>query len=378
MPGRYSYRSPAVALAGALAWAAVGLELWSGPLVATVVGAALPVHGLARMLHAVFAVLFVVSLTAVQRRWLRLVMATALCVIALVLVALYRYNSAAALLIIPMLEFAGLLGARALLAVFLASNLMLLWVVVAFRQMDGPLTYVGLHASLQLFAILLVKSTRRTERARDALANVNAELVATRGVLSEVARGQERLRLSRELHDVAGHKLTALRLNLSALTHNKALDADEVIAQCTRLTEELLDDLRSVVHQLRLHDGLDLGAVMDRIAAPFPRPRVHLQIASDARASTPEQAEALLRIFQEGLTNAAKHSNAGQLWVTLSRQHDEMTLDLRDDGRGRGDVSAGNGLTGMRERLKSLGGRLEFGRIDDGGFRLRATLPDRC
>lgn len=354
------------------------MELWSGPLVATTIGAALPVHGVARVLHLVFALLFVVSLTVVQRRGLRLAMATALCLIALVLVALYRYNSAAALLIIPMLEFAALLSTRVLSVVYLAANLMLLWVVVEFRQMDAPLTHVGLHASLQLFAILLVKSTRRTEQARDALADVNAELVATRGVLSEVARGQERLRLSRELHDVAGHKLTALRLNLSALTHNKSLDADEVIAQCTRLTEELLDDLRSVVHQLRLHDGLDLGAVMDRIAAPFPRPRVHLQIGSGARASTPEQAEALLRVFQEGLTNAAKHSNAEQLWVTLSRQDDEVTLDLRDDGRGRGEVSPGNGLTGMRERLKSLGGHLEFGRIADGGFRLHATLPDRC
>lgn len=374
MQRRTSYGHPLAAIAGAIAWAAVGLELWTGPVVATSIGAALPVHGLARALHLLFALVFALSLKLRTRHAARLVLAVSLCAITLVLVALYRYNSAAALLVIPMLEFASLLGLRALACVYAATNVLLLAVVVAVREMDFPFTYVGLQAGFQLFAILLVRSAQRTERARDELAATHAELLATRGMLAEIARGQERLRLSRELHDVAGHKLTALRLNLAALAHNKQLDTGEVVALCTRLSEELLDDLRSVAHQLRLHDGLDLGATLRRMAAPFPRPQVSFDIAPDARVATLEQAEVLLRAFQEGLTNAARHGDAGALHVSLHREDGEIVLDLRDDGGGRGEVHAGGGLAGMRERLQTLGGELRFGRAD-GGFHLQARLP---
>ena len=290
MSRRTAYAHPLAAIAAAIAWAAVGLELWTGPVVATAIGASLPVHGFARALHLAFGLVVAISLGLRARRAARLASAILLCAIALVLVALYRYNSAAALLVIPMLEFAGLLGLRVLACAYVATNVALLAVVVAFRQMDFPLTYVGLQAGFQLFAILLVHSARRTEQARDELAATHAELLATRGMLAEIARGQERLRLSRELHDVAGHKLTALRLNLAALAHNKQLDTGEIVALCTRLSEELLDDLRSVAHQLRLHDGLDLGATLRRMAAPFPRPRVRFDVAADARVGTLEQA----------------------------------------------------------------------------------------
>jgi signal transduction histidine kinase len=364
-----------MAMAGGVAWLSVGLELWFDPIVPTAAASALPVHALVPSLHALFALVFLGSLAGRPPRTTRLLLAAVLLGMALMLVALYRYNSAAALLIIPMLALASLLRTRWLIAVYVVANALLLAVVLAFRQMDTPYTYVGLHASLQLLAILLVTSMLRTEQARTQLAQAHAELLATRGMLTEIARSQERLRLSRELHDVAGHKLTALRLNLSALTHNPQLDQAQVIALCTRLTEELLDDLRAVVHQLRVHDGLDLSAALESMAAPFPRPRVQLEIADHTRVPTLEQADALLRAFQEGLTNAARHGDAEQLWVRLHREGDEIVLDMRDDGQGRDATHAGHGLTGMRERMQALGGDLEFGRAEGHGFHLRAWLP---
>lgn len=370
-----SFLYAAMAMAGGVAWLSVGLELWFGPIVPTAQASALPVRQLVPALHALFGLVFLGALAWRPQRIVRLLLATTLLGMALLLVALYRYNSAAALLIIPMLGFAALLQTRGLIAVYAIGNLLLLAIVLAFRQMDTPYTYVGLHASLQLLAILLVTSMLRTENARAQLAQAHAELLATRGMLAEIARSQERLRLSRELHDVAGHKLTALRLNLSALTHNPQLDQAQVIALCTRLTEELLDDLRAVVHQLRVHDGLDLSAALESMAAPFPRPRVQLDIASHTRVPALEQADALLRAFQEGLTNAARHGDAARLWVRLHRDGDEIVLDMRDDGHGRGVPQAGHGLTGMRERMQALGGGLDFDRTDGHGFHLRAWLP---
>lgn len=370
-----AFRFPATALAGLVAWAAVGLELWTGPVVATSNAVDLPADAVVRLLHALFIVIFAISLAKPRRRGLRLGLASVLAGMTLAMVGLYRYNSAAALLIIPMLEFAGLLGARSITLVYIAVNLALAGIVIAFRDMDAPYTYVGLHASLQLFAILLVRSALRTERARDALASTNAELLATRGMLGEIARCQERLHLSRELHDVAGHKLTALRLNLAALVHNRSLDMDETLALCNRLVEDLLDDLRSVAHQLRLHDGLDLRTTLERMAAPFPRPRVILKIDGDTRVASLEQAEVLLRAFQEGLTNAARHGGAEHLWASLYREGNQVVLDMRDDGTTRQRGLEGQGLAGMRERLQAVGGNLEFGVLEDGGFHLRGCVP---
>jgi len=365
----------AIAVAGLLAWAAIGLELWSGPLIATALGAAFPVQGLAKSLHLLFLLVFMVSVAVRGHDAAQFALAIVLSVITLVLVALYRYNSAAALLIVPMLTFARLSSIRMLAIIMVLLNALLLSIVLMFRQMDAPLTYVSLHASLQLFAVMVSRFAQKTEQARDMLASAHAELLTTRGMLAESARHQERLRLSRELHDVAGHKLTALQLNLAAMTHNRRLDQAAMVALCSRLTEELLSDLRGMVHQLRLHDGLDLGATMHRLAAPFPRPLVVLEIADDARVATLDQAEALLRTFQEGLTNAARHSDADHVWAILSRDGEGVSLVIRDDGRGHGHVRAGHGLTGMRERLQAMGGDLQFGRSGDTGFHLHAWLP---
>lgn len=368
-------RYPAAVLAGLLAWAAVGLELWSGPVQASGFAAAWPVPALARGLHLLFAPAFVLSWRLRERR-ARLAAASGLTVLALGLVALYRYNSAAALLILPMIEFAALLGPRALAAAFALSNAALFGVVWLAREMDAPWTYVGVHAALQAFAILLLRSARRTERAHQALAQSHADLLAARGMLAEAARSEERLRLSRELHDVAGHKLTALRLNLSALQYHPGLDREQALARCSQLSAELLEDLRAVVQQLRLHDGLDLEPSMRALAGAFPQLRLHLRLDPDARAPGLDQAEALLRAFQEGLTNAVRHGQAQTLWASLQRDGQRLALELRDDGRGApAGQLAGNGLTGMRERLLAVGGGLDFGAGDNGGFRLRGWVP---
>ena len=140
------------------------------------------------------------------------------------------------------------------------------------------------------------------------------------------------------------------------------------MALCARLADELLADIREVVQQMRRSDGMDLGPAIEALATPFPRPRLHLQIDGDARVGSLAQAEAVLRAVQEGLTNAARHSQANNLWVVLAREPGGLRLDIRDDGRGSGEVRAGNGLCGMRERLEALGGGLSVGRTGTGGM----------
>lgn len=257
-----------------------------------------------------------------------------------------------------------------------AVNLCLYLVYAYVWRYPAPAIGVLMVGCFQAFAASAAWFGISAERARAELAAANADLLATRSLLAESARDGERLRLSRELHDVAGHKLTALKLNLAALARDPRFAAEPQVALCSRLADELLADIRGVVQQMREGEGLELGPAIAALATPFPRPRLHLQVDPEARVGSLAQAEALLRTVQEGLTNAARHSQAGNLWVVLRREAGGLRLDIRDDGRGRGELRPGNGLGGMRERLEGAGGRLDVRRTDTGGVHLQAWLPE--
>jgi signal transduction histidine kinase len=297
--------------------------------------------------------------------------------VALVFVLMFLARSSALpiLVILCAIQVVHLWTPRQALALMVAINIAMYLMYRQVWDLNAPLVSAVMHASFQGFAALTAWFAISAERTRDALATTNADLLATRSLLAESARDSERLRLSRELHDVAGHKLTALKLNLAALARDPRLQGVDQVALCARLADELLADIRGVVAQMRQHDGMDLGAALTLLAGPFPRPRMHLDIADDARVGSIAQAEAVLRAVQEGLTNAVRHSHAQNLWVVLRREGDALRLDIRDDGRGSGEVRAGNGLSGMRERLEAIGGGLDVSRTDTGGVRLQAWLP---
>ena len=263
--------------------------------------------------------------------------------------------------------------AVALLAVNLYFGGVLVGVWGASLQ-SASLTLLGM-GGFQLFAVMVLVYARKAERMAEDLKTVNARLLATRSLLGETARDQERLRLSRELHDVAGHKLTALKLNLRGLARRLDEDAAKEVDRATGLADELLHDLRSVVRHLRETEGIDLAESLREVARPFPRPRLELHLDEHARIPRAEQAETMLRVVQESLTNAARHGPAEILRVHLERKADRLILSVEDDGRLGIEVRPGNGLTGMRERLAELGGSLEISKSKMGGLKLAACVP---
>ena len=224
------------------------------------------------------------------------------------------------LLVIALAQLATLLPVATLALAFVATNAAMFLVYRELWQASSPTMGALLHASFQLFAMVAARFAENAGRARDALAAANVELLATRSLLAESVRDSERLRLSRELHDVAGHTLTALKLNLRALQRQPALAGDAQLALCARLADELLADIRGLVQQMRLHDGVRTarhGAAPGRAipeAAPAPRDR-----ARDCACRSLEQAEAVLRTVQEALTNAARHGGADNLWLRVHR-----------------------------------------------------------
>ena len=364
-------------LAAYLAWAAIGGQLIANAPQGTGLVAATNLLPALLVLHAGFMALFVGQQLLPPGRE-RLVLAAVLgqAAIGLGMIALARDNAVPILLIIAMAQVAQLLDPRAMTLVFLAVNALFLLVMLAlWRVGAGAWIYLLSHGSFQLFAMVASWYAVSARRSRDQLAELNADLLSTRSLLAESVRDHERLRLARELHDVAGHKLTALKLNLSALQRRPGFGDEDQLRLCATLADELLGDLRAVVQQMRLHDGVDLRQILQGIAAPFPRPRLHLDMEPGLRVENFDQAEAVVRTVQEALTNAARHGAADNLWLSLQRQGASLRLELRDDGRGSGELSFGNGLTGMRERLQAIGGDVSARRGEGGGVRLSAWWP---
>ena len=358
-----------------LAWAGTGSELWLGRVESTGLVPDALASPLALGLHGLYLLLYVGGQLLPRNSrapqlllWLRLSAALAL-------IAVARFSSTPVLLVIVLSQMATLYRPATLAALFVATNVVLYLLTRNLWGMQQPLVMVSIYASFDLFAMMTAWYAATAQRSRDELVAVNADLLATRSLLTESVRDSERLRLSRELHDVAGHKLTALKLNLAVLGRDPQIGANESVALCATLADELLADIRGVVQQMRLHDGMDLRRALEALAAPFPKPRVHFQLAEAARVADVAQAEAVLRTVQEALTNAARHSNAENIWIVLRRDGERIMLDIRDDGRGFGALRFGHGLSGMRERLEAIDGALQVERNPAGGVQLQAWLP---
>ncbi len=277
-----------------------------------------------------------------------------------------------------------LLSTKAAVGWAVVQNLSLLPVFLGLRDITGEPLYGWFDAILQSFLYLGFSSftfatsmvARGQADAREEQRRLNSELRATRALLAESSRIAERVRIARELHDLVGHHLTALTLNLEVASHLVEGNAKDKVRQAQSVAKLLLSDVREVVSQLRDEAEIDLGSALHSLIDGVPTPKVIMELPEDFRVEDARRAHVLLRCTQEILTNTIRHARAEHLWLRFARDADgALTLNSRDDGIGTDAVAAGNGLSGMRERLNEFGGSLAIDTAPGGGFALAATLP---
>ena len=366
-----------LSVAGYLIWALVALELWHSRHVSALLRT--PQH---RWVATLCMISFLFGFGARAKAFrqsatsaLNLSSLAVTTASALVLLSLGPSSATPALLVVIAAMIGAMYRPAVAVAILGALNVAFLAELITRWHLNGPSFTFLVYGTFQAFALLTTSARIRAERISAELRDVNAQLLATRELLAETARDGERLRVSRELHDVAGHRLTALALNLEVLGY-----ADEVSErrewQISRgLVTELLTDLRSVVANLRRNDGIDVREALRRIADAFPSPHIHLNLNKRVRIDTAERADAIVRAGQEGITNAVRHARARNIWVSLTQNNEAVHLEVRDDGACKDPRRIGNGLRGMQERVKSLGGRVEADASPEGGYRLHVMVP---
>lgn len=262
-------------------------------------------------------------------------------------------------------------------AVLVLSQFAIAPVYVMGQEFDlaSALLQSVLYAGFCGFIFVTSLVARQQAQARDDQRRLNAELRATRVLLAESARVNERTRISRELHDLLGHHLTALSLNLEVASHLTEGKAQEHVRQAHTLARLLLTDVREAVSQLREGGAIDVGAALRPLAENVPALDIEMQIDEPLTMDDPERAHVLLRCTQEIITNTVRHANAGKLWIGVHREKGQISIEARDDGDGVETILPGNGLRGMRERLQQYQGTLQVESHPGQGFRLRVCLP---
>ena len=230
------------------------------------------------------------------------------------------------------------------------------------------------YFAFQIFGFMTARIAHDEREAKQALAEANAELRVATGLLEMSSRAEERLRIARDLHDLIGHHLTALSLNLEVASHQVEGPAKEQIEKSKAMTKLLLSDVRDVVSRLREDEPVDLGAALASLRDAVPSPQIHVD-ADGVAVTEPVVAQTALRAVQEIVTNAVRHSNARNLWLRIGMADRALTVDARDDGGGTDRVVFGNGLRGMRERVQQAGGTLEVASMRGRGFEVHVRLP---
>ncbi|MDN3918860.1 sensor histidine kinase [Roseateles violae] len=212
-----------------------------------------------------------------------------------------------------------------------------------------------------------------------------AERLSAEQLQAEQLRYHERTLMARELHDLVGHHLTALNLQLqlgSALLQRKdeesAAGAAQAVERARDGAARLLADVREAVSQQRGSRRIDLSRALEALAEGIASTRIELDIAADARDLSPRVAHALLRCVQEAVTNSVRHARAARVAIRLAVSGDahsgEVCVSIDDDGAGAAHYRAGNGLRGMAERMTELGGSMQVLRQTP-GFRIELRCP---
>jgi signal transduction histidine kinase len=231
---------------------------------------------------------------------------------------------------------------------------------------DGAVQWDGIMTNITASK----QEQEESHRSRERLAELTAHI--------EQAKEDERTRIAREIHDDLGGNLTAIKMALTMLSARLPQDQPDLIDKANYV-DDLVDRTIEAVHRISLDlrpSTLDLGivAALEWQAREFEKQMgiaVIMRCPDKDLELEPDHASALFRIFQEALTNIAKHADATRVTVSLRRQRNLLTLSICDNGRGIQPADRlkpqSFGLRGMSERASALGGTLALSSAPGGG-----------
>lgn len=289
-------------VAGVITWFAVGIPMGAGLLDGSI-SLSSPAIAVWFACYVGFGLLFGIFASDLLERFSNRIHQAALwleIVFASVALLVYPHYSTAAILFI-------LTAVHAINLWTLGQSLLLiggqtLLMLVAFIPTDANWVKTSMtvlaYMAFQFFALISTEIAQREARAKKELAKLNAELSAAQALLSESSKVSERVRIARELHDILGHQLTALSLNLEIASHTEGEKARGHLHKAQQIAKDLLLDVRGVVSTMRdSHVNLDMA--LRALVEGVPKPAIHLVLEPGLAIDDPQKAHTLVRCVQE-------------------------------------------------------------------------------
>jgi two-component system sensor histidine kinase DesK len=231
-----------------------------------------------------------------------------------------------------------------------------------------PLVLLAVFTVVCVFALYINLYYRR-------MWDLHQEADAAREAQARLAVTEERLRFSRDLHDLLGHSLSLIAVK-SELAMRMAADdparAREEMADVRRAARDALREVRTAVRGYR---AVELDAELAGVRAVLEAAGVRCEAGVPPPELSPETRSVLAWVIREGATNVIKHSEARHCSITLALYGDSVVLEMSNDGGRAARDAPGSGLAGLSERVEILGGTLTAGRQGRDGFLLRAVVP---
>jgi signal transduction histidine kinase len=261
-------------------------------------------------------------------------------------------------------------------------------VTALMRPVDLSLQGIAVNGVLLVMGWVLGTGVRERKALHDAQVAAARQELDLERERADRAAVEERLRISRELHDVLGHAMSVMVVQAGVAQHLLGTRPDEVASALERITETgrgSLEELRRLLTVIRDGDqpasssqepmGLD---ALPTLAADVTAAGLDVSLSCDVEPGIPDGVQlAVFRIVQEALTNTLRHSGATTATVTVRCVGGDLQVEVTDDGAGvaQGHGVPGRGLEGMQERVAVYGGSLTTGGGPDGGYRVAARIP---
>ncbi|MHC6647505.1 sensor histidine kinase [Alteromonas sp. HB246098] len=280
----------------------------------------------------------------------------------------------------------------------------------------------ALFWTFNVFAMIMSNTAIKESKAREEADALNRQLLSTQQLMKQALTQDERLRIARNIHDVLGHHLTALTINLQVasrkadlLESSESQAIKQHVEQSHSIAKLLLSDVREAISDIRENAAIDFSLAVNALIKDLPRPAVNLHIDDNLTLTNVRIADCLLRNMQEALTNVVRHTQAHYFSISLTHHNGAYKLLMQDSmvphtadkklsdeqpssiklfdkascshveriqkeaGPSGSDTSshvvAGNGLSGMQERVHELNGTISWQQTEQ-GFRIAIHIPE--
>lgn len=229
----------------------------------------------------------------------------------------------------------------------------------------------------------IISLNKRLNLANEKLEVMNVQLKQYSVRIESMAETRERNRLAREIHDTLGHALTGISVGIDACLTTIDISTEATKKQLNVIADvarQAIKDVRRSVKKLR-PDALESSGLEDALnnmisqISRVTKTKVFFNANIKLLKFGHDEEDTIYRIVQEGITNAIRHGQATEIYISMTRRDKQLNITIRDNGKGCADIKEGFGLRHIEERIKLLNGTVEYDGSDS--FLITVNIPIR-